>query len=118
MTVIEIAIYAAVMSGASPLVCHLQDSAVTRCSNGLVAEALSATTVRYGNGIVVEHQGDRFPVFSNGMRSWLSSAGWLQFGNGIGVRRIGDGNYVFSNGLHCVSELPDLVNCVGPAPKT
>jgi hypothetical protein len=115
MTVLEIAVYVAVLSGASPVVCHLQDSATTACSNGYVARALSLSTIRFGNGVTVERQGHQFPVFSNGLKSTLSGNGWLQFDNGIALRRDGAGGYVFANGLVCRTKLPDLVDCTHPA---
>jgi hypothetical protein len=115
MTILEIAVYVAVLSGASPIVCHLQDSATTACSNGYVAQALSLSTIRFGNGVTVKRQRDQFPVFSNGLKSSLSGNGWLQFDNGIAVRRDGVGGYVFANGLVCRTKLPDLVDCTRPA---
>jgi hypothetical protein len=110
MTVIEIAVYAAILGGASPAVCHLEETGFTRCSNGYVAEALSTGTVRFGNGVMVRHEGNEL-IFSNGLRSWFDSAGFLRFSNGVAVRRVMDGSYAFSNGLVCRSTLPQLVNC-------
>src|ERR1700722_11895523 len=98
MTILEIAVYVAVLSGAPPMVCHLQDSATTACSNGYVAKALSLSTIRFGNGITVKRDGAEFPIFSNGLKSFLSGNGWLQFSNGVGVRREGGDTYVFTNG--------------------
>jgi hypothetical protein len=115
MTILEIAVYVAVMSGASPIICHLQDPATTACSNGYVAKALSLDTIRFGNGVTVKRDGDRFPVFSNGLKSTLSGNGWLQFSNGIGVRRNDGDVYVFTNGLTCRTKLPDLIDCTRPA---
>jgi hypothetical protein len=115
MTILEIAVYVAVLSGASPIVCHLQDSATTACSNGYVAQALALDTIRFGNGVTVKRGGDRFPVFSNGLTSSLSGNGWLVFSNGIGVRRNDGDVYVFNNGLTCRTKLPDLIDCAKPA---
>jgi hypothetical protein len=117
MTVIEIAVFTAVLSGAAPIVCHLEDSGLTRCSNGYVAEALSAGSVRFGNGIMVSLEGGEL-AFSNGLKSWIDAGGSIRFSNGIGVRRAGDGSYAFSNGLVCRSELPQLVKCVRPRAMT
>jgi hypothetical protein len=113
MTVIEIAVYAIVLGGGSPAICHLEDSGMTRCSNGYVAEALSSGTVRFGNGVMVRHEGTEL-VFSNGLRSRFDAAGYLRFSNGVAVRRVGDGSYAFSNGVVCRSALPQLVSCKLP----
>lgn len=111
MTLIEIAIYAAVLSGAQPMICRLDDDAITRSSNGLTAEMIGYSTVRYGNGVIVRHYGEEFPSFSSGLQSWFSSARRLEFSNGISVRRRPAGEYEFSNGLTCRMEMPSVVNC-------
>ena len=115
MTILEIAVYVAVLSGASPMVCHLQDSATTLCSNGTLVKAISANSVRFGDGTVIQREGGEFPVFSTGLKSSLSGNGWLVFGNGVGIRRDGRTAYVFNNGLVCRTELPDLITCAKPA---
>jgi hypothetical protein len=118
MTIIEIAVYAAVLSGAQPMICSLDDDAiVARCSNGLTAVIVGSSTVAYGNGVVVRHKGDEFPVFDNGLQSWFSSAHWLEFSNGISVRRRSIGDYEFSNGLVCRVEMPSLVDCAAQHAK-
>jgi len=117
MTVIEIAVYAAVMTGAQAMSCQIDERAVTRCSNGLTAETIGPSSVRYGNGVTVNHAGQEFPVFSNGMKSWFSSSHWLEFSNGISVRRHSAGEYEFSNGLACRVAMPDLVKCAGSTTK-
>jgi hypothetical protein len=114
MTLIEIAVYAAVLSGNAPFACHLGDGAVTRCSNGLFAVARSATEVHFRNGVGVSRNGDVLR-FSNGIRAAVARNGALRFSNGIEVRLLPDGGYAFSNGLVCRSELPTLVNCAKPA---
>jgi len=111
MTILEITVYAALLGGGAPTVCHLDEAAVARCSNGLVADQLSGTQIRFRNGVTVTHEGSNFPSFSNGIHSWWASAGWLQFSNGIGVRRLGSSSYAFTNGLVCTTELPELINC-------
>ncbi|MBV9862174.1 MAG: hypothetical protein JO267_08490 [Alphaproteobacteria bacterium] len=116
MNLIEVAIYALVLSGPAPGLCRLGDDAVVRCSNGLSAEMLSATQARFSNGVIARHRGDEFPVFSNGITSHLGSAGWLSFSNGVAVRRRPDGRYDFDDGVSCRAALPDLVNCTRAQP--
>jgi hypothetical protein len=111
MTILEIAVYAALLGGASPVTCHLDESAVARCSNGLDAEQISRSTIEFSNGVTVEREGDRFPSFSNGMRSWWGSSGWLEFSNGIGIRRLNGTKFAFNNGLVCQTALPELIEC-------
>jgi hypothetical protein len=117
MTVLEIAVFAALLGGGSPIVCHLDEAAVTRCSNGYFARALSPTEIRFSNGVTVSRADDALPVFSTGLKSRIDLSGWLRFGNGLAIRRVNHGNYVFSNGLLCISELPTLVNCVVAPPS-
>ncbi|HZS83568.1 MAG TPA: hypothetical protein VFA50_11895 [Stellaceae bacterium] len=112
MTILEIAVYAALLGGASPVTCHLDEAAVARCSNGLDAEQISRREIHFSNGVTVHREGDAFPAFSNGLKAWWGSSGWLQFSNGIGIRRLGPSEYAFSNGLVCGTELPDLIDCV------
>ncbi|MBV9521901.1 MAG: hypothetical protein JO010_03865 [Alphaproteobacteria bacterium] len=112
MTILEIAVYAALLGGASPVTCHLDETAVARCSNGLDAEQLSRSEIAFSNGVTVQRAGDRFPAFSNGLRSWWGSSGWLQFSNGIAIRRLSATKFVFDNGLVCETALPELIECV------
>lgn len=114
MTILEIAVYAALLGGASPVTCHLDESAVARCSNGLDAEQISRTTIQFSNGVTVEREGNQFPAFSNGLRSWWGSSGWLQFSNGLGVRRLNVTRFAFNNGLVCQTALPELIECARP----
>jgi hypothetical protein len=113
MTLIEIAVYAAVLGGSSPFACHLGDGGVARCSNGMFAKARSAIEVRFGTGVVVRRDGNDL-TFSNGIRTSIGDDGTLQFSNGVRVRLTPEGGYAFSNGLVCRSELPTLVNCRRP----
>jgi hypothetical protein len=118
MTIIEIAVYAAVLSGAQPMLCGLYDDAVVaRCSNGLTAVIVGSSTVAYGNGVVVRHKRDEFPVFDDGLQSWFNSAHWLEFSNGTSVRRRSTGDYEFGNGLVCRLEMPSLANCAAQRGK-
>ena len=114
MTILEIAVYAALLGGAAPVSCHLDEAAVARCSNGLDGRQVSRSVVDFSNGVTVERRDGEFPVFSNGMKSWWGGAGWLQFSNGIGVRRINGSVFAFSNGLVCTTELPEFINCTQP----
>src|SRR5260370_40887346 len=98
MTLIEIAVYAAVLSGASPIVCHYDESGLTRCSNGYVDRMVSVNVVRFGNGVTVNHDGKHL-LFSNGIRTRLGPTGLLEFRNGPSIQRLAEGNYAFSNGL-------------------
>ena len=111
MTVLEVAVYAAILGGGEPMLCRVE-GAVVSCSNGYTAQAISDAAVRFGDGVVVSRGEDGFPRFSNGVRSWFDSARWLQFSNGMAVRRTADGEFLLSSGVTCRSELPTLVNCV------
>jgi hypothetical protein len=110
MTLLEIAIYAAVLGSPGPMICNLDEAGLARCSNGIVGRVISPEAVRYSNGVVVTHRGDAI-AFSNGITTALSGDGALQFSNGVGLKRLAEGDYTFSNGVVCRSELPALVRC-------
>ena len=110
MTVIELAVYAAVLGGAQPMLCRLEDATV-KCTNGYAAAITSESTARFSDGTTVGRDDKGFPVFSNGIHSWFDSARWLQFSNGTTVRKMPGDEFRFGNGLICRSEMPALVNC-------
>ena len=111
MTLIEVAIYAMVLSGPMPGLCRLDEGAVVTCSNGLSAQVLSDAEARFSSGVTVRHAGDQFPAFSNGISSRIDAAGWLVFSNGVAVRRRSLSRYDFADGIMCRAELPELVGC-------
>ena len=110
MTLIEIAIYAAVLGSPRPMVCHLEESGLVRCSNGLIGEAIAIDAVRFSDGVVVRHRRETI-AFSNGIKTHLAGDGGLRFSNGVSLRPLPAGDYAFSNGIVCRSELPELVRC-------
>jgi hypothetical protein len=115
MTVIELAVYAAVLGQAQPMLCRLETSLVT-CSNGYAMVVPAEGLVRFSDGTTVQKDDKGFPAFSNGIHSWLGSAQWLHFSNGVSVRRITNSEYRFGNGLVCRVEVPILVSCSMRAP--
>lgn len=111
VNILEIAVYAAVLAGGAPVLCHLEEDGSVGCSNGRVAQNLSVVAIRFDDGVTVARGGTALPEFNNGVQSWKGSSGWLQFSTGVGVRGLDRGTVSFSNGLVCRAELPDLVNC-------
>jgi len=111
VTLIEVAVYAAVMAGGTPLFCTASDRVHVSCSSGVGAELGDGETIRYSSGVTVERDARGYPHFSDGTRSWFSSAGWLAFSNGVQIRRMDQDRYRFSSGIECQSTLPTLVEC-------
>ena len=113
ITLMEIAVYAAVMSGSSSLTCFGHGHESVSCSNVLSAEVVTPTTIVYSNGVTVDVSGS-FPVFSDGTRNWLDSIGSVTFSTGMHVRRITVDDFKFSSGLECKTQTPEVVQCSLP----
>lgn len=114
LNVMEIAVFALVMMGASPqpFTCEATPAGV-RCSHGLAAFE-SQGSVLFSNGVRVVKPTRQSIVFSNGIATThMDSAGWVQFNNGVGVRTAGRGQYRFSNGMGCVLQSETAAAC-GP----
>ena len=114
MTIIEIAVYAVVLSGGSTLSCMGFDHERVNCTNGLSAEMVSQAIVRFSDGTLVDRDQNGFPRFSNGITSWFASAGCLTFSNGLEVRRITPDTFRFNQGIECHVDMPNLVRCSRP----
>ena len=110
-TLIEVAVYAAVMAHGTPLACSASDDSHVSCTNGITAVLADHDVIRYSSGVTVQRDKDGFPHFSDGTKSWFNAMAWLAFSNGVQVRRLGPDLYRFSTGIACRSELPALVDC-------
>jgi hypothetical protein len=111
VTLIEIAVYAVVLSGGAPMVCMGHEHTSVTCSTGLSAEMVSQDIVRFADGTLVDRDLKGYPRFSNGIHSWFESSGWLGFSNGIEVRRYSPDLYKFNQGVECRTDLPNIVQC-------
>jgi hypothetical protein len=111
VTLMEVAVYAAVMANGAPLSCTAEDHIHVYCSNGVAAELGDGSAIRYSNGVTVTRDDSGFPTFSDGTRSWWSAAGWLAFSNGVQIRRQDLDAFRFNSGMECKTALPELVQC-------
>lgn len=112
LNVLEVTIFAMVLSGGDPLVCTRQEGTeeMILCSNGQVAR-LDQDRITFKDQIAVVKFPDGTLAFSNGVRSHWGSAGWVQFSNKISIRRNTDGSFKSSSGLVCRELSKDKANC-------
>ncbi|WP_044558641.1 hypothetical protein [Azospirillum sp. B4] len=100
MTVLEVAVYALVLTGGkTPFFCEQKDQAV-ECTNGLSATEEKGV-IRYDNGVVVTRLPDGGLSFSNGITAHWGAGSWVQFSNGVSLRRVAGGNFKSSTGMLC-----------------
>ncbi|TWB41731.1 hypothetical protein [Nitrospirillum pindoramense] len=100
MTVLEVAVYALVMTGGNkPFFCEQTDQ-VVECTNGLSATEEKGV-IHYDNGVVVSRLPDGNLSFSNGITAHWGAGSWVQFSNGISMRRVAGGNFKSSTGMLC-----------------
>ena len=116
ITLIEIAIYAVVLSGGAPQTCKGYDHSYVTCTSSF-AKVLPEDVIQFSDGTLVDRDNKGFPRFSNGITSWFESSGWLAFSNGVEVRRVNPDLYKIGNKFECRTEMPDLVECVSTPPQ-
>ncbi|MDG3440677.1 hypothetical protein [Nitrospirillum amazonense] len=109
MTVLEVAVYALVLTGGkTPFFCEQKGAAaapvaasvVVECTNGLSATEEKGL-IHYDNGVVVSRQPDGNLSFSNGITAHWGAGSWVQFSNGVSMRRVAGGNFRSSTGMLC-----------------
>lgn len=111
VTLIEIAVYALVLSGGTSLTCMGHDHQTVTCSNGLNAKIVLNDAIQYSDGTLADRDAKGFPRFSNGIHSWFESSGWLAFSNGTEVRRVNADLYKVGKNVECRTVLPNFVEC-------
>ena len=112
LNVLEVTIFAMVLSGGDPLACTRQEGTeeMILCTNGQVA-TLDTDRITFKDGTAVVKFPDGTLAFSNGIRSHWGSAGWVQFSNRISIRRNPDGSFKTSGGLICRNLSEEKANC-------
>jgi hypothetical protein len=115
-TLIEVAVYAAVLAHGAPLSCTARDAVQIECSNGVSARLAEDGVIRFSSGVAADRDGDGFPRFSDGTHSWWASAGWIAFSNGIQIRKMGADRFRLSTGVECRALRPETVECVAVKP--
>ncbi|MDE1149346.1 MAG: hypothetical protein PW843_22560 [Azospirillaceae bacterium] len=101
MTVLEVAVYALVLTGGKTAFFCEQKADAVECSNGLSATEGEKGTIRYDDGVVVSRLADGSLSFSNGITAHWGAGSWVQFSNGVSLRRVAGGNFKSSTGMLC-----------------
>ncbi|CAK0762056.1 Membrane-bound lysozyme inhibitor of c-type lysozyme MliC [uncultured Gammaproteobacteria bacterium] len=113
MNVLEVAIYALVMTSTTmPFTCEQGNQDGVVCSNGISAAEDGEGHLRYSNGLTVLKDRQGGIAFSNGVTTHFDAAGWVKFSSGISVRRETLEKYRFSNGMVCRLMEPTRAWCV------
>ncbi|MEA1677241.1 hypothetical protein [Nitrospirillum sp. BR 11163] len=110
MTVLEVAVYALVLTGGkTPFFCEQKGAAVApvvvtqvvvECTNGLSATEEKGV-IHYDNGVAVSRLPDGNLSFSNGITAHWGAGSWVQFSTGVSMRRVAGGNFRSSTGMLC-----------------
>ncbi|MEA1649315.1 hypothetical protein UAJ10_09820 [Nitrospirillum sp. BR 11164] len=108
MTVLEVAVYALVLTGGkTPFFCEQKDEGIPQgavaqveCTNGLSATEEKGV-IHYDNGVAVFRLPDGSLSFSNGITAHWGAGSWVQFSNGVSMRRVAGGNFRSSTGMLC-----------------
>ncbi|CAK0757933.1 MliC domain-containing protein [Azospirillaceae bacterium] len=114
MNLLEIAVYALVVSGQNtPFACAPYDGKYVACTNGMVATTDRDNNIHFKNGVVITKDARGGITFSNGVTAHFDSTGWVKFSNGYVVRKDfkNRNQFNFSNGLQCELVKEDRAVC-------
>lgn len=111
MNVLEVAVYAMVLSAQSPkpFDCYAVQPQGVNCTNGLAATPVGKADIAFNNGVTVLKNAKGEVRLSNGLSTFFDSGAWVSFKAPDGevvvsARRIAQTRFKFSNGLHCESK--------------
>lgn len=118
LSVLEIAVFALVLSASSPsatvepFVCVSDRLGGVNCTNGHAASPGKDGNIHFRGGITVIKD-RRLGVlrFSNGINARMDSSSWVQFSTGLSSQRNSDGSFRFNNGFVCRQETVDKARC-------
>ena len=110
-SLIEVAVYAAVLAHGTPLNCAQSTDTHIDCSNGTSAELAENAVIRFSGGVTVDRDENGFPRFSDGTHSWYSSTGWIAFSNGMQIRKVTADRYKLSTDVECHLQAPETAEC-------
>ncbi|HYH23678.1 MAG TPA: hypothetical protein VD995_34105 [Azospirillum sp.] len=123
LSVLEVAVYAMVLSAAQPKAyeCVMVQPDGVNCTNGLAATP-QAGGMKFNNDVSITVTRDRSVVFSNGIRIHLDSSMWAHFKRGdqtiISARRMDarGTRFNFNNGYTCqlMGKEQDMARCFKP----
>ncbi|CAO3434992.1 hypothetical protein [Azospirillum doebereinerae] len=123
MNVLEIAIYAMVLSAQQPrpYECVAVQPEGVNCTNGLAARN-DGPHLLFNSGVQVRKDNQGRVSLSNGMKTRFDSTAWVAFEDGggkpvVSVRKTGPLRFKFSNGYVCEAMGPagDMARCHRPA---
>lgn len=118
MNVLEVAIYAMVISASHPsspprpYECVAVQPEGVNCTNGMAATEPNPMVLRYNTGVeIIKDRQGRVRI-SNGLSTYFDSSAWVEFRDGAGkarisVRKTGPFRFKFSNGFICEAMGPD-----------
>lgn len=114
MNVLEVAIYAMVLSAQhpQPFQCFAVRPEGVNCTNGLAAKPGDSGAIDFSDGVRVLKGRDGQVKFSDGTTTGYDAMAWVTFraadGNPIvSARKIAPLRFKFSNGIHCETTTGD-----------
>lgn len=123
MNVLEVAIYAMVLSAQhpQPFQCFAVRPAGVNCTNGLAATPGADGAIVFSDGVsVVKGRGGQV-TFTDGTTTGYDAMAWVTFRKPDGApivsaRRVAPLRFKFSNGIHCetTSSDPERARCWRP----
>ncbi|SMH62379.1 hypothetical protein [Azospirillum agricola] len=120
MNVLEVAIYAMVLTAQQPrpFECVAVQPEGVNCTNGLAAQA-DGPHLLFNTGVQVQKDRQGRVTLSNGLKTRFDSTAWVAFGESpdktlISVRKTGPMRFKFSNGLQCEAIGADMARCYRP----
>lgn len=120
MNVLEVAVYAMVLSTAQPAAfeCVTVQPEGVNCTNGLYATAETASVIAFNTGVKVVKGNKGQVTLTNGLTTFFDASAWVSFRNGKGdtlvsVRKTGPFRFRFSNGYTCAiaGKESDIATC-------
>jgi len=121
LNVLEVAIYAMVLTAADPkpFECVSVQPDGVNCTNGLFAEPLPGGGMAFNTGVSIAIGRDRNVKFSNGIQIHLDSSAWAHFKRGpatlVSARRMDarGSRFNFNNGYSCqlMGKEQDMARC-------
>lgn len=122
MNVLEVAIYAMVLTASQPrpFECVAVKPEGVNCTNGLSAKA-DGPHLLFNTGIQVRKDNQGRVTLTNGLQTYFDASAWVEFRDSAGkpvtsVRKTGAMRFKFSNGLICeaMGNPEDMARCFRP----
>ncbi|NYZ11723.1 hypothetical protein HL658_04110 [Azospirillum sp. RWY-5-1] len=120
MNVLEVAVYAMVLSNAQPTAfeCVAVQPEGVNCTNGLYAKPEGESVIAFNTGVKVLKGNKGQVSLTNGLTTYFDASAWVSFKNGKGdtlvsVRKTAPYRFRFSNGYTCAiaGKESDIATC-------